>query len=63
MLPAGSLWSRVRRIVLRVIGAPDYDHYVRHMTQHRPECALLSKKEFERDRLNARYSNPGSRCC
>ncbi len=50
-------------IVRRVIGAPDYALYVNHMHAHHPECVVLSEREFERERLSARYSRPGSRCC
>jgi uncharacterized short protein YbdD (DUF466 family) len=50
--------------VLRtIIGVPDYDRYLRHMRVRHPGCAVLSKAEFARERLEARYSRPGSRCC
>jgi uncharacterized short protein YbdD (DUF466 family) len=58
--------SRLRQwvMVLRtVIGVPDYDRYVRHMRARHPECVLLTPSEFARERLEARYSRPGSRCC
>jgi uncharacterized short protein YbdD (DUF466 family) len=50
-------------IVRRIMGAPDYERYVRHMSRNHPECTVLTKNEFVRDRLNARYAKPGSRCC
>jgi len=51
-------------MVLRtVIGVPDYDRYLRHMRARHPECVLLTPSEFARERLEARYSRPGSRCC
>ena len=53
-------WVQVLRTV---IGVPDYERYVRHMRARHPECALLTKDEFARMRLEARYSRPGSRCC
>ncbi len=46
-----------------VIGVPDYDRYVRHMSSRHPNCAILSKAEFVQMREDARYSRPGSRCC
>jgi uncharacterized short protein YbdD (DUF466 family) len=61
-----ALRERVRRAgrVLRtIIGAPDYDRYVAHMRSSHPGCAVLSRDEFSRQRLDARYSRPGNRCC
>jgi uncharacterized short protein YbdD (DUF466 family) len=61
-----ALGSRVRRAlrVLRtIIGAPDYERYVAHMGAHHPECDLVSRDEFMKQRLESRYSKPGSRCC
>jgi len=58
--------SHLRRwvaVVRTVIGVPDYDRYVRHMRARHPECALLTPAEFSRERLEARYRRPGSRCC
>ena len=57
------LLSRINGVVRRVIGAPDYSAYVRHMKEHHPECALLTEAEFLDEQLTARYSRPGSRCC
>jgi uncharacterized short protein YbdD (DUF466 family) len=58
--------SRLRAwigVLRTVIGVPDYERYVRHMRARHPECALLTPAEFARERLEARYSRPGSRCC
>ena len=63
---AASLGSKVRRAlrVLRtIIGAPDYERYVAHMSAHHPECAVASRDEFMKQRLESRYSKPGARCC
>ena len=53
----------VREAVLRIIGAPDYDHYVAHMREHHPGEPVLSRDAFMRERLAARYERPGARCC
>lgn len=45
------------------MGAPDYERYVEHMTKHHPECEVLNQDAFVRERMNDRYSRPGSRCC
>ena len=51
------------RAVRTIIGVPNYDRYVRHMAAHHPGRETLSKEEFAKMRLEARYSKPGSRCC
>ena len=50
-------------LIRRIIGAPDYDAYLAHQRQHHPECTPLSRRDFERQRLDDRYSRPGNRCC
>ena len=62
-LARGSLLARVNAIVRRIIGAPDYGAYLRHVTVHHPECVPLNEAEFLDEQLTARYSTPGSRCC
>ncbi|MBA3657951.1 MAG: YbdD/YjiX family protein [Gemmatimonadaceae bacterium] len=54
---------RVASIVRRVIGAPDYEHYLAHFHANHPGKAPLSRPEFIREGLAARYSRPGARCC
>lgn len=49
---------------LRVmLGAPRYDAYRAHIARHHPEIPPLSRAEFERARLEERYSKPGAKCC
>jgi uncharacterized short protein YbdD (DUF466 family) len=55
--------AKVLAVVRRIVGAPDYELYVRHMAEHHPGCALLTERQFRDERLAARYSRPGSRCC
>ena len=55
--------KRVLDVVRTVIGAPDYDRYVEHMRAHHPECSVVSRNDFMQQRLESRYSRPGSRCC
>ncbi len=50
-------------VVRRVIGAPDYEAYLEHLKMHHAGTAPLSRDEFVRERLAARYSRPGARCC
>ena len=48
---------------LRIIGVPDYEGYVVHMRERHPEQPVLSRDDFMRERLAARYERPGARCC
>ena len=50
-------------IVRRIIGVPDYDTYVAHMRECHAGTAPMSREEFERARLEDKYSRPGQRCC
>jgi len=57
-------WLRVAdEGIRRVIGAPDYDAYLRHARARHPLDVPLSREEFVRRRLEDRYTRPGSRCC
>jgi uncharacterized short protein YbdD (DUF466 family) len=55
--------SRAAAVLRRVIGAPDYEQYLVHVTRRHPGCVPLSRDEFARDALARRYDRPGSRCC
>ncbi len=55
--------ERLLVVVRRVVGAPDYGAYLRHMGAYHPQCEPLTEREFRDERLEARYSKPGSRCC
>ena len=46
-----------------MIGVPRYDAYRAHIATHHPELEPVSRAEFERTRLEARYSRPGGKCC
>lgn len=54
---------RAAGVVRRVIGAPDYERYVAHVRACHPGTTPMSQMEFERARLEQRYSQPGQRCC
>lgn len=61
--PVQGRLARVLAIVRRIIGVPDYDTYLAHMHAHRPTCEVLSRREFEQQRMNDRYTKQGTRCC
>lgn len=50
-------------LVRKLIGAPDYDTYLRHMRTNYPQCTPIDPQTFSTERLNARYTRAGQRCC
>jgi uncharacterized short protein YbdD (DUF466 family) len=47
-----------------MIGLPDYETYVAHLTSTHPDREVMSYEEFFRERQAARYgSERGLRCC
>ncbi len=56
--------KRLRDTAYLMVGLPNYDAYLSHMTQHHPESRPMSKAEFFRERQEARYGGRnGGRCC
>lgn len=60
--PRGA-FARAAALIRRIIGAPDYASYVRHVAECHPEQTPLTEDEFLEERLEAKYSRPGQRCC
>jgi uncharacterized short protein YbdD (DUF466 family) len=58
-----SLAAQLTALLRRIIGAPDYAAYLRHVTERHPGCQPLTEQAFLEERLQARYSTPGNRCC
>ena len=56
-------FRQLAQIIRRIIGVPDYDRYLAHVRACHPEAPPLSREEFSRQRLEDRYSRPGTRCC
>jgi uncharacterized short protein YbdD (DUF466 family) len=52
-----------RAAAARVLGVPDYDAYLAHVAAAHPGAQPLEREQFMRERLNARYSKVGARCC
>jgi uncharacterized short protein YbdD (DUF466 family) len=44
-------------------GEHDYDRYVEHHRRTHPDAPALSRREFERRRMDERDRNPAVRCC
>ena len=55
--------QRVANVVRRIIGVPDYDRYVAHLQTHHPGTTPMCRRDFERQRIQDKYSRPGGRCC
>lgn len=53
----------VARALRIVVGAPRYDAYCAHIATHHRGSEPMTRAEFERARLEARYSKPGAKCC
>jgi uncharacterized short protein YbdD (DUF466 family) len=51
------------RVIRQIIGVPDYERYVAHLRAAHPGCEPVGREAFMAERLEARYSRPGSRCC
>ena len=52
-----------RVVCRRVLGAPDYEAYLKHSAVNHPDQVPMSEDAFVRERLDARFSRPGARCC
>ena len=55
--------AAIARAIKQIIGVPDYERYVSHQRLAHPGCEPLSRDAFMRERLDARYNRPGSKCC
>ena len=51
------------RVVRQIIGVPDYERYLAHLRIAHPGSEPVSREAFMKERLEARYDRPGSRCC
>jgi uncharacterized short protein YbdD (DUF466 family) len=46
-----------------VMGENAYEHYLEHRHRRHPGEPLLSRREFERRRMDERDAHPEARCC
>ena len=54
---------RAAIVIRRIVGVPDYERYVAHVRERHAGTVPMSREEFERSRLEDKYSRPGQRCC
>ena len=55
--------SGVRWYLREVSGESRYERYVEHMRHDHPGQAVMSRREYERERMRMRDENPRARCC
>jgi uncharacterized short protein YbdD (DUF466 family) len=55
--------DRVLWYLREVLGENAYDHYLEHRRRSHPGEPPLSRREFERRRMDALEIRPGQRCC
>ncbi len=58
-----SVIGRIIHTIRTIAGVPNYEAYRAHVAAHHPEMVPLSEPQFLEERLEARYSRPGNRCC
>ena len=54
----GALWY-----VREVMGENAYDHYLAHQRRDHPAEPVLSRRDFERRRMDQLDDHPRARCC
>jgi uncharacterized short protein YbdD (DUF466 family) len=59
----GRTAGRVLWYVREVMGENAYDHYLEHQRRAHPDEPVLSRREFERRRMDERDAHPQARCC
>ena len=57
----GARW--LRWYLREVSGESAYDRYVEHTRAEHPDREVLSRRDFERQRMDDRDARPQSRCC
>jgi uncharacterized short protein YbdD (DUF466 family) len=63
MLLLRDAFAGVRWYLREVSGESAYDRYVEHMRRDHSDQAVMSRRDFERRRMDAREENPRARCC
>lgn len=53
----------IRWYLSELTGENQYERYLRRHSATHPQAAPLSRREFERQRVDRADNRPGSRCC
>lgn len=56
-------WRASCQTARLAIGIPDYDVYAAHVRRNHPDREPMTRDEFFRERMDARYGKGSSRCC
>ena len=62
-MTAKQVFGGVRWYLREVSGESAYDRYVQHRRRDHPGEPVMSRRDFERRRQDAREARPQSRCC
>ena len=62
-MTARQVAAKVGWYVREVMGENAYDRYCEHQRRQHPDAPLLSRREFERRRMDDQDEHPGARCC
>lgn len=63
-LDLSELGRQAARTGRLMVGVPDYDTYVAHVTANHPDRTPMDREQFFRMRQSARYgASGGLRCC
>jgi uncharacterized short protein YbdD (DUF466 family) len=57
------IWRWVRWYLRELTGETQYERYLERHARDHADVAPLSRREFERRRIDAADAKPGSRCC
>jgi uncharacterized short protein YbdD (DUF466 family) len=63
MTSLASAWRGVRWYLSELTGENQYDRYLERHAREHPGTPPLSRREFERRRIDGQDPKPGSRCC
>jgi uncharacterized short protein YbdD (DUF466 family) len=63
MVRAREAGARVLWYLREVMGENAYDHYLEHQCRDHPDEQALTRREFERRRMDGMEIRPGQRCC
>jgi uncharacterized short protein YbdD (DUF466 family) len=63
MARLGSATGRVLWYLREVLGENAYEHYLEHQRRRHTEEPALSRREFERRRMDELDDHPRTRCC
>jgi uncharacterized short protein YbdD (DUF466 family) len=59
----GAAAGRALWYLREVMGENAYEHYLEHRRRRHPGEPVLSRREFERRRMDELEQRPGARCC